>query len=119
MSEHNEPWYVFSHYGDPEIRTREGDKLVAVLLPSKLQDARRIVACVNACEGIGTEYLERFSATTFNDFKRMKDQRDELLAALLPIAERGEISAKIITDAKAAIAKARGACNHDIKGAEK
>lgn len=32
----------------------------------------------------------------------------ELLEALLPIAERGEISAKIIANAQAAIAKARG-----------
>lgn len=45
-------------------------------------NARRIVACVNACAGIGTEYLEHFGATTFNDFKRVKHQRDELLAAL-------------------------------------
>jgi hypothetical protein len=46
-----------------------------------LANARRIVACVNACEGMGTEYLEKFGGTTFNHFKKMKDQRDKLLAA--------------------------------------
>lgn len=44
-------------------------------------DARRIAACWNACAGIQTEYLEKFGGTTFNDFKRVKQQRDELLAA--------------------------------------
>ena len=48
----------------------------------KEEDARRIVACVNACKGIGTEYLEHFGGTSFNDFKKVKEQRDRLEAAL-------------------------------------
>lgn len=89
-----------------------------------LANARRIAACVNSCQGIGTEYLEKFSATTFNDFKRVKEQRDDLLAALVDLLEKG---AKLHTDlstvsgmrdmgslldvsdnARAAIAKAEG-----------
>ena len=45
-------------------------------------NARRIVAAVNACEGIGTEYLERFGGTSFNHFEEMKGQRYDLLVAL-------------------------------------
>ena len=89
MSEHTkEPWYVFSHYGDPEIRTKEGDKLVAALLPSKLADARRIVACVNACRGASTEVLE---SGVVHDWSllmtELEKQRDQLLATLQQIAD--------------------------------
>ena len=38
----------------------------------------------------------------------LKQQRDELAKALRPIAERGEISADIINNARAALAKVRG-----------
>jgi hypothetical protein len=55
-------------------RNRSEDEVIA--------NARRIVACVNACEYISTEYLEKFGGTTFNHFKEMKDQRDKLLASL-------------------------------------
>lgn len=50
-----------------------------------LDNARRIVACVNACAGICTEALEdfaktdRFDGPTYDD---LTQQRDELLAAL-------------------------------------
>lgn len=53
-----------------------------VAIASGEANARRIVACVNACAGIGTEYLEHFGGTTFNDFKRVKEQRDELVVEL-------------------------------------
>ena len=58
-------------------------------------EARRIVACVNACEGLDTELLENI--TTMGDslasrFKmrdqverELEAQRDELLAALIAI----------------------------------
>lgn len=62
------------------VTQRDGDK--SLPHDEAVANARRIAACINACEGIGTEYLEHFGGTTFNDFKRVKDQRDDLLAAL-------------------------------------
>lgn len=92
MSEHtSEPWFsnrILTGFGvySGQVVTHKGPRQVCQLSNSggkpTMEDARRIVACVNACSGIGTEYLERFGGTTFNDFKRMKGQRDDLLAAL-------------------------------------
>ena len=46
-------------------------------------NARRIVACVNACAGIPTEVLERYKLGIIGvDYKLTKQQRDELLAAI-------------------------------------
>lgn len=44
------------------------------------QYARRIVACVNACEGVPTEVLEAY--TVLEKLREKDAQRDELLAAL-------------------------------------
>lgn len=60
--------------------------------PIRQEDARRIVACVNACKGISTEELERLCQLTpmlFSEWLNTPDpvhdkvvqQRDELLAA--------------------------------------
>lgn len=75
-------------------------------------NARRLVACWNACDGITTERLEEIDKPLLMHLTgadrraaRMVQERRELLEALRPIAERGEISAKIITAARAAIAK--------------
>lgn len=82
-------------------------------------NTRRIIACVNACAGIGTEYLEKFGGTTFNDFKRVKRQRDELLAALKGLFnEFGELSYDIadLDRCRAAIAKATGELHAKAEG---
>jgi hypothetical protein len=53
-------------------------------------NARRIVACVNACEGIPTEVLEQMPsgpASLLPMYARLEQQRDKLLAALTEIAE--------------------------------
>jgi hypothetical protein len=50
-----EPWSWDVEEGGYEVRTAD-DKLVAQLWDS--HDARRVVACVNACEAISTEALE-------------------------------------------------------------
>lgn len=61
-------------------------------------DARRIVACVNTCEGLSTEQLERFPldslkecaqsgiASTLHELE-LEKQRDELLAACMALVE--------------------------------
>lgn len=53
------------------------------------ENARRIVACVNACEGISTDRLEDLGRPLMNHLigcderaARMVKERDELLAAL-------------------------------------
>ena len=51
----------------------------------QLANARRIVACVNACEGISTADLEvagRLAAAEGATLRRLADQRDELLNAI-------------------------------------
>ena len=45
-------------------------------------NARRIVACVNACEGIETEELNEYCAVSAKEYQDLERQRDELLAAL-------------------------------------
>ena len=50
-------------------------------------DARRIVACINACAGISTEQLECPGGNVAKVAGRLMKQRDELLAALTEIAE--------------------------------
>lgn len=44
------------------------------------EDARRIVACVNACAGVPNEVLEKF--TVIDAITGFAQQRDELVAAL-------------------------------------
>lgn len=79
-------------------------------------DARRLVACWNACDGISTEALES-AGNAFNGWKLAsyamddaKAQRDELLAALQNLiawhdAEHND-NREAIDNARAAIAKA-------------
>ena len=54
------------------------------------EDARRIVACVNACKGIPTELLERFKTIvgSMDEVSKIEKQRDELLAVLEFMFER-------------------------------
>ena len=72
---------------------RGGDATIVAVrhrLPADVHEAnaRRIVACVNACEGISTENLEdnrpvKWLAQQYNEVIK---QRDELLEALKDIA---------------------------------
>ncbi len=72
------PWKM----ADLDYRIIEGpDGLVIadVRTHPGLEDARRIVACVNACEGIETKYLEHASV----DFgKELRAENNALRAAL-------------------------------------
>lgn len=85
-----------------------------------LANARRIVACVNACIGIPTEDLERFGLAALNvTCNKVAAQRDELLMALTGVLAwasevAGDIADKVSAEAElksieaayAAIAKA-------------
>ena len=81
-----EPWAVKG----ATIRTADGigiDVIATMQVSNQPfwdEDARRITACVNACEGIPTDALER--SKSLDEFMRsmkvIEQQRDELLAAL-------------------------------------
>ena len=102
MSEHTiEPWRVaeesFDNDGSHEsvIRGLDGRAAIAVTLEfgpnnpgMREANARRIVACVNACEGIPTGVLEKQGMVPIEQVTHdIEQQRDKLLAALTEIAE--------------------------------
>lgn len=96
MSHTKEPWgvhrvsktsvvgtsgFVVAACGGHMDNKRDPDELHSELLAN----ARRIVACVNACAGISTEDLEvagRLAAAEEATLRRIADQRDELLRLL-------------------------------------
>ena len=84
---------------------------------NRIEDARRIVACVNACAGLPTEQLESSQhGGVLNGVAGLIAQRDELLAALEIIVASEEFhGGSFVCDfgtlqgvARAAIAKAKG-----------
>lgn len=84
MSEHTkEPW---RHVGQGDIVGANDDDVCAVYFHSQRPvdaNARRIVACVNACAGISTEKLEGPGMlVNIPDDHNIIAQRDELLARL-------------------------------------
>ena len=79
-----------------------------------IANARRIVACVNACEGISTDELEEIASTggmlgPREDVARIAKQRDELLEALEEMVRTFDKNhAPALDVARAAILKATG-----------
>jgi len=58
-------------------------------------NARRIVACVNACAGLPTELIEQggFAAVPVTTHREVRQQRDQLLAAVrITLAENGHLA---------------------------
>lgn len=132
MSAHTkEPWGIShdSHDGWPLVMA--GGKIIAnvnlesfnagvadlIEMPAEA-NARRIVACVNACAGIPTDMLEAMPsgpASLLPMYARLEQQRDELVAALdrtekcLRIAANHGCSAETLLDvannAKGVLAK--------------
>ena len=121
MSKHTpEPWVIWNGgdgimmYGAREPK-RGGVALMCcnelVSGRTAIANARRIVACVNACRGLPTDELEQkgLVAAVGTQLLDVERQRDELLAALKEIAgcdPHHQSSAGTI--ARAAIAKAKG-----------
>ena len=91
MSEHTkEPWiYQMSdEYHEGIIIGKHGGEVIDGHFNEA--NARRIVACVNACVWIPTEQLEAIGQLTETGFSlqglaNLKQQRDELLAAVLAV----------------------------------
>ena len=127
MSKHTpEPWNIyFNSQDDFVIRKMFADgqeSHVVARCHSGAANARRIVACVNACEGFSIEELQ--GANLFKDsiesdaeIMALKKQRNELLKALegmlvwfnyhtIPWINTDEADA--IAKARAAVAKSEG-----------
>lgn len=124
-----EPWRVaeesFDNGGIQEsvIRGLDGRAAIAVTLEfgpnnpgMREANARRIVACVNACAGIRTEALEHRThmlKAEDDSIATNQQQRDELLAALEGLtgwfnSETKDSAYKYLDKAEQAIAKAKG-----------
>ena len=126
-----EPWRVFSHSWsntsvladgfdhaicglDINHATEESQESDEALMGA---NARRIVACVNACAGIPTEALEDGSARAERDqlremtggtFYEIKKQRDELMKALEHQCEVLNRNGYSTNKAQEAIARVKG-----------
>lgn len=73
MSEHTkEPWQIMRGPNSFDI-SGEDEIPIAVMVADDDVNARRIVACVNACAGIDNEMLED------DCFNKMRQDRNELL----------------------------------------
>jgi len=126
MSNTNEPWIAcdtgdYADIGCIKFATiLGGGALVKVAEVYEHEDARRIVACVNALVGVPTEWLERFTMGNVENViqqnARLVKQRDELLQELRHIANADTVEWDDPTDfevwaknrARAAIEKAEG-----------
>lgn len=88
-----------------------GGHLIAESITSA--NARRIVACVNACEGISTDAIETEGSAVMgwvraaSKLLRLRSEHDELLAAL-KVAEESVGDSKSLEIVRAAIAKVEG-----------
>lgn len=150
MSEHTaEPWCIKCHtcetpsdIGEGDDYTIEGADGTPVGFepyrrdPKRGSDARRLVACVNACAGIPTEDLERhytsgggldeaIEEAGLRDHVNAVEQREQLLAALclaLPFVEDHEgdevykpgAVSKAVSTIKAAIAAVEQPAYHIV-----
>lgn len=84
-----EPWGYDGYTGIGAISSdqfNDGYFTAEVMGPDKEANARRIVACVNALEGVPPEWLEAFRTgnvkNVLQDLATVTKQRDELLAVL-------------------------------------
>lgn len=120
MMEFYEPWSVKDHgYWGVVIlngNAKDGASYVAEISGKDdevaARDARRIVSCVNACAGSDEDWLDGYAAglhtgtrklPLVDQFKLLKSQRDELLAALKAIYDRH--NAETMAQARNVIAK--------------
>lgn len=106
-----EPWYSWGGY----IENHNND-VIASLQDSRtekenISNARRIVACINACAGIPDYQLTGEGGEPTNlagVIDEIRKQRDKLLAALEEIKADGLSNARIDAIANKAIASVKG-----------
>lgn len=94
----SEPWNLFSKNGVVEITNAKRIAIVgwAGFDSTRVDEdaeanARRIVACVNACAGLTDDHFDGgFSVAAMSEYiKRIERQRDEMLAALAEAERHG------------------------------
>ena len=118
MEHTKEPWSIGKPppNGEQTIGDSKG-LMVAVATTgdgvSSEANARRIVACVNACVGVGTEYLEDNGPIIelVREHNTVLKQRDELLAFAEEVRRSG--NTRLASMAIAAIASAKGSLVED------
>ena len=114
MSHTKEPWAVSEEVFDNDgihesvIRGLNGRATIAVTLDfgdnnpgMREANARRIVACINACAGIPIDMIEAMPngpASLLPMYARLEKQRDELLAALEYVISDLELRASLKED---------------------
>jgi hypothetical protein len=88
--------------------------------PEAHANARRIVACVNACEGLPTELIEKHGVTRSGIAKGVAEltkQRDELVAFIQEWLERQGDDVSYMTEkARAALAAVKDRGNAKVSG---
>lgn len=77
-----EPWAAYEVGNSRFIKSKAGDLIASGFL--RMEDARRAIACVNACAGISTENLEENLPVKelARRYNAVIKQRDELLAVI-------------------------------------
>lgn len=116
----DEPWHlgtgflaIYDQYGWGVAGVTEHPHQVS---GERVANARRIVACVNACRGLSTDELEKHGLVSAvgTELIELEKQRDQLLAALeqiarYPATRSDEMSIESARDiARAAIDAAEG-----------
>lgn len=119
------PWrYVHAPGYCGELIAQDGTTIAEFVVEPSSANARRIVACVNACDGIPTAWIEGGAADILEHSIALIKQRDELLAMLKKFTAVMDGCAnwpdttctqvklgEIANDASAAIAKITGEKN--------
>ena len=92
MSKHKGPWRIVEGRTHGSLEVFSGDTAIAEIwrrgnASLEMANARRIVACINACEGFSAEELQgadlfKDSIESQSEITELKKQRDELLEAL-------------------------------------
>ena len=111
MEHTKEPFGHDDHSGAGAINSDQlngGYFTAEAMWPDKEVNARRVVACVSACVGVGTEYLEDNGSIIelVREHNTVLKQRDELLAFAEEVRRSGDT--RLASMAIAAIANVKG-----------
>lgn len=128
MSHTQEPW-MLEPVIDGAIMTADGYAIAdmafeysSISKPELLENARRIVACVNACAGFSTEVLEATVSEGKGVIRVLQRQRDGLLDAARNLRDvkgrhHSEQAFKALVEAIAKVEAAEHGTNHGSKTA--
>jgi hypothetical protein len=96
MGHTKEPWVNINNIIESHTNGKMDEEYIEYLEDFSEQDARRIVACVNACQGIDTENLEmigrmfaekKLASTPLNIIDKVESENKRMREALEPSAE--------------------------------